>query len=140
SHPGVGTMPGQSTRCERDQVETNRRTPQGTPIGRQGFAGSTQTFALLDTYRLQRRGQACSKLDLYDRQHGPAMRQEIDLAVRCLQPEAEDAVAFEHQPQGGGDLAAAAGAAGREAPRLAVRAAHSASAFPASALRSIARR
>ena len=59
-----------------------------------------QSLALIGTDRLKRIGKAEAQLDFNDRQDLAALGQDVDLALRGLEPKAQDPVALEHEPSG----------------------------------------
>jgi hypothetical protein len=97
------------------QIEPNRAILQAGPSSRDCRTRPAQALALLGGDGLQRPFQRLAALHLHHGENLSANRQKVDFALRRPQPEAEDAVALQHQPGGRQHLGPSAGQAPRHA-------------------------
>ena len=78
-------MARQAKRRHQHQVESELEAGEVGPLEQEGFGGAGDPPSLARRQSCRRRGELSPRLDLDDREHLAAARQNVDLAIRSEQ-------------------------------------------------------
>ena len=93
---------------ERYEVQTDGGARQVGTAGGQRLGGAAKPVTLAWCHRIEGRFEMRSAFHFNNGDDIPLNGEYVDLSLRRLEPEAEDTIAFQHQPQRAHELAASA--------------------------------